>query len=77
MTSRPRSHAYRTKRGTFYIRPRSNGGWRTWFQNEALDFHTHPQNCAYEIANGYGEWPSFGSPEGLGIPEELDRWSVV
>lgn len=65
----------KTRRGTFYIRQRHDGRWQIWFGDEVLDPHATPVQAAYEIANGYGAWPSFGSPEGLGIPEDLSGWA--
>ena len=68
---------HKTRRGIFYIRPRAGGGWQIWFGDEALDPHSSPASAAHELANGYGVWPSFGSPEGLGIPEDIGEWAVL
>lgn len=64
-----------SRRGCFEIVRRSNG-WQTMFENERLDPETTPGQCAYNLANGLGAWPSFGSAEGL-VPEDITDWTPV
>lgn len=68
---------YRTKRGTFFIKPRRDGRWTILHEDDALESYSTPQACAEAIATGTGTWPSFGDPSRLGIPETIGGWSAA
>jgi hypothetical protein len=68
--------SFRTKPGTFYIRPRNDGGgFQSFFEDEALDSDNSPDDCAFGLAAGTGTWPSCGDPSLLGIPSDPRKWN--
>ena len=68
------AYSYRTKHGTFRIAPSGLGGWAIYFDGDNLGNYASASLAADDLAGGYCDWPSFGDPSSLGIPEDLGEW---
>jgi hypothetical protein len=69
--------SFKTTRGTFYVQPRHDGRFQYFFEEEALESHSSPEDCAFALAAGTGTWPSCGDPSELGIPSDLRKWTKI
>ena len=69
--------SFKSTRGLFYVRPRDDGRFQYFFEEEALESQSSPEDCAFALASGTGTWPSCGDPSALGIPSDLRKWTKI
>lgn len=67
--------AYKTRRGTFFIRQRPDGRFTLLFEDDALESHATAQSAAEAAATGTCTWPAIGNPSALGIPSDINAWT--
>ena len=63
---------YRTRRGTFYIKPFGKR-WGVFYNDDCLDSYATPQQAAEDLAGGHGISPGFDTST-LGIPSDIGNW---
>jgi hypothetical protein len=67
---------YETSMGTFYIVPREDR-WHVVYEDESLGSYHSPRAAADDLSGGHTFSPSNGvKPGELGIPEDINEWSV-
>lgn len=68
------TYYWRTRAGTFVIRPARNG-WGVWCDNELLhDGYPSAQHACDDVAGGHTTWPGGVDPSTLGLPDEVGAW---
>jgi hypothetical protein len=65
---------HRTRQGTFQIVANARGGWSIIFDGENLGNYRSPQQAVEDLASGACDWPSFGDPSRLSIPDDIGEW---
>ena len=73
--SGPTSYSHSSSKGPFWLLKQRDGRWLIMWDSEALETHSSPWSAAAAVATGTCMWPSFGSPAGLGISEDLEDWT--
>lgn len=64
---------HETTKGIFYIIPDQNK-FDIMFDDDCLGTYDNPQLAVDDLVGGHTDWPSFGDPSTLDIPEEIGEW---
>lgn len=71
-------YEFRTARGIFRIKARSDGRWVLMFEDDPLGPYATPEQAADDAACGSCHWPSEGfDPGSCGIPADLAEWTCL